>query len=304
MVFVSLPVVYQPAVAHCTVKKGVFMILATWQPLVENNDKANRWPELTGYLGYKPIFCFSSENEMSFIIGSAFSKPSLPERLIIFESYEYRKINKILWDRRQAEIALKGKSKISFIDCFNTEGVSNYAIEYIVKGVNDDELIIDIPLDHMLDGGITSDYEDIQTMTNATIQGVQAYCKDIFARTEEALKIKREDISCDIKKSIVQWTLAPLWYSIAVENSVIPTISITYEDVILYKVLDHIAEYLDPKNLETKESAFYDKICKTIRNKFLFFDFESKDRYYRPQPNELCLCGSKMKYKHCCGKSY
>ena len=70
------------------------MILATWQPLAENNNKENNWPELTGYLGYKPIFCFSAENEMSLTIGSAFSKPSRPERLIIFESYEYKKINK------------------------------------------------------------------------------------------------------------------------------------------------------------------------------------------------------------------
>lgn len=278
------------------------MILATWQPLVENNDRKNRWPELTGYLGYKPIFCFSAENEMTFIIGSALSKASLPERLIIFDSYQYEKINKILWDKRQAEIETNGESKISLTDCFNTEGVSNYAIEYIVKGVNDDELLIDIPMDHMLDGGITSDFEDIQTMTNEAINGVQAYCKNIFLRTEKELDIKPEDISCDIKKSIIEWTLAPLWYSIAVENSMIPTISITYEDIILYKILDSIAEYLDPKNLETKNADFYDKICRIIRNNFLFFDFDTNDRYRKPFVNESCPCGSKMKYKHCCGK--
>ena len=278
------------------------MILATWQPLAENNNKENKWPELTGYLGYKPIFCFSAESEMSLTIGSAFSKPSRPERLIIFEAYEYKKINKVLWDRRISEIEIFGKSKISLIDCFKTEGVSNYAIEYIVKGVKEEDLLIDIPMTHMINGGITSDIEDIQTMTNATITGVQAYCKDIFARSAKSIGIQVAEIANDVKKSIIEWTLVPLWYSVAVENSMIPQVSITYEDVILYKILDDIAEYLDVKKPETKTPEFYDKICGTIRNCFLFFDFKTQDRYYKPYPNDLCPCGSILKYKHCCGK--
>lgn len=284
------------------------MILATWQPLVENNDKKNHWPELTGYLGYKPIFCFSAENEMDVIIGSALSSSNCPERLIVFETYEYKKINKVLWDKRQAEIKTKKKSKIKLADCFNVEDVPNNAIEYIVKGVHDEDLLLELPMEHMINNGITSDVSDIQTMTNDAIGGVQLYCKDIFTRVakekseKEGKQIAVTDLTCHDKKSIVEWSLMPLWYSIAVENSMIPAVSMTYEDAVLYKIKEMIAEYLDPENPETKTQEFFTKICRAIKNCFMFFDFKTKDRYYKPEVNEKCPCGSMLKYKHCCGK--
>lgn len=88
------------------------MLLASYQPLIEDaglRTNSATFDALENMLGFTPYFCFPAEHLKDMVVHSFFVTPSWPEKIIIFESENYQKLDIVQWNQI-LKLDMEGKS--------------------------------------------------------------------------------------------------------------------------------------------------------------------------------------------------
>lgn len=289
------------------------MILATYQPLngIYEDSRNN---ELKEYLGYNPIFCFKADTQMEAIVYSIIFNQEYSERLIFFETDDYKEIDIVQWNKKMA-LENKGEdsSEISIDKCFG-RSLEFYKM-YIVKDIKNK--IFEINLLESLFMNFGSNEIDSR-LNNVVIEITDLlksyalyYCKDV-SHVNIDKDTKYDSLSLQDKiflKEGFQYFLLPMIYASVFGIDLSDVINFDYQMFVQGGTQLRVAQFSDfDMSVKHKNYKHMDQILQEIKNcsrSTLASDSQKELRVNNKkkiQPNEPCPCGSGKKYKKCCGK--
>lgn len=118
------------------------MILGTFQPLHPDPARHSaRYACFERFLGYYPVFCFPARSAMEAAWGAFLAAPYWPERLVLFDSEDYRRFDLVRWNQ------LLGSVEDPDVAPLFGE-VDELRAEYVVPEISD--IIVEIPIHEAL----------------------------------------------------------------------------------------------------------------------------------------------------------
>lgn len=275
------------------------MLLASYQPLVEDigrRAKSGAFAALVETLGFVPYFCFPAERLEDMLVHSFFAAPNCPERIVIFETENFQKLDVVQWNRilRLEDIGEPFDVSLALL-----EAEAPFC-EYLVPAF--ENVRVDLPLHEALYTSFRIDYADELTRNAAVgwfamAQGraVQMYeAADLQADTTEGLEVL---MGRALKNSFEVFVL-PVLYIFMVSGR--------WEDLGTMLNPDWIFKNKAPMEMLTRiynprESMGF-KTYGYFEKAFRSFQANMLDGEKKPSRNGRCPCGSGKKFKRCCGR--
>lgn len=274
------------------------MLLATYQPLVEDKSKREKHSsaEFVEELGYYPYFCFPAETIQDAVLYSVLSAPNCPERIIFFTADEYDTIDIVNWN---LYIATKDKKYLK--DLINTDSSKKYK-EYLVQEIKN--IVCEVDIKNCIEGkiGFLNEDGEIEESVQSFYDMLAGLCMDYKSRVElitddeESKKFAEKRIN----KEVFQIYMLPfISVEFAGEGDLTTQVDATKYHRLLPKISEMLTRfYNEEENMQYKTKEYYDKICEIINTCIVDvrWDMEHIGR------NDPCYCGSGKKYKWCHGK--
>lgn len=274
------------------------MLLASYQPLVEDTElrrKSRAFDCLVQELGFVPYFCFPAERLEDMLVHSFFVTPSWPEKIVICEAQEYRRLDIVQWNR----ILKLDSGGEPFDISLALQDAEEPFCEYLVPAF--DDVRLEIGLREAVYEELLIDYADGDTKAVAEGRLSMAQGKAI-GLIEKAYWGMLSGAELEIRKmrmlkNAFEICVLPLLY--------IYMISGRWEDFGAGLNADWIYRNVEPQRMlsriynpdeawEYKTYAYFEKAFHTYRLNMLSSGSQ-------PSRNGKCPCGSGKKYKRCCG---
>lgn len=275
------------------------MLLASYQPFVEDSElrvQSTAFEALVNALGFVPYFCFPAEKLEDMLVYSFFAAPNWPEKLIIFESNDYRKLDVVQWNRI---LKLEKEGKHFDVSIALAETTAPFC-EYLVPAL--DNVRFEIGLHEALHTCFNIDYvdEDARNTAEGWLAFAQGTASKLVAEArfradsperEEALRLR-------LQKNAFEVYVLPVLYIFMVSGK--------WEDLGTMLNPDWIFKNSAPMKMLARlynpEEPMDYKTYGVFQKAFGSFQANMHIGGKKPSKNGLCPCGSGKKFKRCCGR--
>lgn len=269
--------------------------------------------ELESILGFDPIFCFPITDAKNTILSALLAENSGYDRFVVFKTDDYMVYNTILFNKMLAECSINGDSDITIDDCKSIL-VKKSAKTYIVDDIDEDDIMFqtDIMSTYFMDVDCESTDDDMKAAVSNVVKSLQkrayAYCSTYDVYPSYKLGKTMKDFDDEQKEIILRgfsMFLLPLCYATVFQIDLCNMVDFNiyrYFDNVDPKIKSYVDSIADANLSELSE--MYSKITedlykccdRTINDNIIINEVRANNI----GPNDLCPCGSGLKFKKCC----